>query len=293
MTLDVAVCTRDRVDHLHRCLASIAAQTLPPRRVLVVNGGRPLAGLGKSVDVIASPPGLPRQRNLALDVLDGELIAFVDDDVELEREYLERVVDWFAHRPIAVGTSGHIDNDVPFSPASRVFRRAFSLSTGDGTLRPSGEVAYLQHPVTATAVQTLSGSNMVWRRSALHGLRFDETLEGYAYMEDVDFSLRASLRGELWMLPDAHLLHDRTQISRVPTRDYVRQVFANGAYLFEKHRPAYRFRPGAYVRRVLGRSAFYVAVAARTRSVEPLIGLVQGIASIPAALRRGRSAASD
>jgi GT2 family glycosyltransferase len=258
-----------------------------------VNGGGTLDGLDEAVEIVSSAPGLPRQRNLALDLLDGELIAFFDDDVALGREYLERVVDLFVRRPTAVGVSGHIDNDAGFAAGSRAFRRAFSLSTGDGKLQPSGEAMYLRRPAAPTRVQTLSGSNMVWRRSALDGLRFDETLEGYAYMEDVDFSLRAALRGELWTLPDARLVHERTQTSRVPPRAYVRQVFANGAYLFAKHRKAYPLRSGAYARRVLGRAAFYVAVAARARSVEPLLGLAEGLASIPAALRRGHSAVGD
>jgi GT2 family glycosyltransferase len=293
VVLDVALCTRDRLEHLRRCLASVAAQTAPPRRVLVVNGGRPLDSLGTQVEVVDVEPSLPRQRNVALDILDGELVAFLDDDVELRPDYLERVRAWFEEHPATVGVSGHVDNDVPFSAASSAFRRTFSLSTGDGVLRPSCDVIYLQHPTVPTRVHAVSGSNMVWRRSALHGLRFDEALEGYAYMEDVDFSLRAGLRGELWMLPDARLLHDRTQTSRVPPRAYVRQVFTNGAYLFAKHRATYGLRSSAYARRVVGRSAAYVAVAARTRSPEPLIGLAQGVAAIPEALGRGRAAAND
>ena len=290
MTLDVAVCTRDRPDDLRRCLVSVAAQTAPPRRVLVVNSGRPLTSLDGTAEVVESESGLPRQRNLALGLLDGDLVAFLDDDVELDTEYLEHVLQWFDEHPETVGVSGSIDNDVPFSAASRYYRRMFSLSTGDGILRPSGDLIYLYHPGCPTRVDSLSGSNMVWRRSAIEPLQFDETLEGYAYMEDVDFSLRAGLRGDLWMLSDAHLVHHKTQASRVPPRAYVRQVIENGAYLFGKHRRAYPLRATAYARRVVGRSTAYVAVAARTRSLEPLLGLAQGVAAVPAALRRGRRA---
>jgi GT2 family glycosyltransferase len=293
VTLDVAVCTRDRREHLRRCLASVAAQTTPPRRILVVNGGDPLGSLGVPAEVVDAEPGLPHQRNVALDLLDGDIVAFLDDDVELRPEYVERVLTWFAEHPQTVGVSGNIDNDVPFTAASRAFRRAFCLSTGDGILRSSGEVIYLRRPAAPARVQAVSGSNMVWRRASIQRLRFDESLEGYAYMEDVDFSLRAGLKGELWMLPNAHLVHHRTETSRVPPRAYVRQVFGNGAYLFAKHRRAYGLRPPAYVRRVLGRSAFYLTLAARTGSAEPLIGLGQGIAAIPGALRRGRLVGDD
>jgi GT2 family glycosyltransferase len=293
LTIDVAICTRDRVEDLQRCLASVVAQTVSPCRVLVVNGGRPLGSLGPSVEVVESEPSLPRQRNVALDAVDSELVAFLDDDVELRPGYLEQVVRWFSEHPETIGASGHIENDVPFSSASRAFRRVFSLSAGDGILRPSGDLIYLYHPARPTRVDSLSGSNMVWRRAAIGGLRFDEGLKGYAYMEDVDFSLRAGRRGELWMLSDAYLVHHTTQTSRVAPRAYVRQVLANGAYLFAKHRLGYSLRSAAYARRLLGRSAAYVAVAARTRSAEPLIGVATGIAAVPAALRRGRQARND
>jgi GT2 family glycosyltransferase len=293
VTLDIAICTRDRPDDLRRCLAAVARQTAPPRRILVVNGGAPLSALDSPAEVFESAPGLPRQRNLALDRLDAELVAFLDDDVELDADYLEHVLRWFAEHPTTVGVSGHIKNDLPFSAASRYYRRLFSLSSGDGILQPSGEVIYLYHPARPTRVDALSGSNMIWRRSAVESLRFDEALEGYAYMEDVDFSLRAGLRGELWMLPDARLLHHKTQAARVPARAYVRQVIENGAYLYGKHGREYPLRRTAYARRVVGRSTAYVAVAARSRSLEPLLGLAEGVAAVPAALRRGRLASGD
>ena len=290
MRLDVAICTRNRVDDLGRCLRSVEAQTVSPQRVLIVNSGVGLGPLPLGVEVTESRPGLPRQRNVALEALDGDLVAFFDDDVELHPTYLEHVVDWLAEHPEAVGVSGHIDNDVVFSAASRVFRRAFSLSIGDGVLCPSGDLIYLYHPSRPTRVDALSGSNMVWRRQAIEPLRFDQALEGYAYMEDVDFSLRAGARGELWVLPNAHLVHGKTQTSRVMPRSYARQVVENGAYLFAKHRASRRLRLGAYARRLLGRSVAFTAVAVQRRSFEPVIGLAQGLAHVPAALHRGREA---
>ena len=293
MELDVAICTRDRAEDLRRCLASVMAQTAVPRRILVVNSGARLGGLAARVEVVDSEPGLPRQRNVALQMLNGDLIAFLDDDVELRTGYLDCALRRFAENPETIGVSGNIENDLPFSAASRVFRRAFSLSTGDGMLQPSGDLIYLYHPRLPTRVHALSGSNMVWRRAMIEPLRFDEALEGYAYMEDVDFSLRAGTRGELWVLPDAHLVHHKTQTSRVPRRSYVRQVIENGTYLYAKHRRTHELRPSAYARRVVGRSAGYVGVAAKCGSLEPFIGVAEGLAAAPRAFRRGRRASLD
>jgi GT2 family glycosyltransferase len=283
-TLDVAICTKDRPQELELCLASLHAQTRTADRILVVDAGStPYKGEG--VEVVHASPGLTRQRNLALKLLEGDFVAFLDDDVELDARYLENVLGWLSRRGECVGVSGHIDSDVPFSPASLLYRRVFALGTADGRLKRSGDGIYLYHPRQATRVDFISGSNMVWRRSAIEGLQFDEALEGYGYMEDFDFSLRASPRGELWMLPDAHLVHRKTMTSRVPPRAYVRQVLANGAYLFAKHQSTYGLSRAALMRRLLGRALAYVALAIARRSMEPLMGVLYGIRDIPRLLR--------
>jgi GT2 family glycosyltransferase len=284
--LDVAICTKDRPQELELCLASLRAQTRPADRILVVDAGStPYEGGG--AEVVRASPNLPQQRNLALKLLNGDFVAFFDDDVELDVSYLENVLRWLSTKPECVGVSGHIDNDIPFSPASRVYRRLFALGTADGRLKPSGDGIYLYHPHQSKRVDFISGSNMIWRRSAIEGLHFDETLEGYAYMEDLDFSLRASRGGELWMLSDAHLVHHRTPSSRGPRREYVRQVLSNGTYLFAKHQQAHGLSRTAFARRLVGRTIVFVGVAAAHRSREPLIGVLQGLREVPQKLDAG------
>lgn len=287
LTVDVAICTRDRPGELQSCLESVRAQTTRPKAILVVNGGRPLGDVGKDVTVRNSAPGLPRQRNVALSLLDADLVSFLDDDVELEPTYLEHIVRWFETHAECVGAGGNVVNDRPLSRGSLMFRRAFSLGTGDGRLRPSGDAIYLYHPRLPTRVDYLSGSNMVWRRNRIAGLRFDERLEGYGYMEDVDFSLTAARHGDLWVVPEARLAHAKTHTARVPPRSYVSQVFANGAYLFAKHKRSQGFSGHAYARRVVGRIGAYMGLAARKGSMEPLIGIAIGIRAMRRMLQAG------
>lgn len=244
----------------------------------------------QSVVTIDSRPGLTVQRNVGLQTATGDLVAFIDDDVELEPDYFEQMRGWFSLNVQCIGASGRIENDVPYSGASRAFRRVFALGTADGMLRRSGDAIYLYQPLKPTRVEFLSGSNMVWRRSALGKLAFDEALGGYAYMEDVDFSLRAAPLGELWMVPKARLVHNKTATSRVPQRAYVRQVLANGAYLYSKHRRCQNLRLSSYSRRVAGRVLAYAGIAVANRSVEPLVGILQGLRDIPRMIRAGKNA---
>lgn len=291
MAIDAVICTKDRPEELAACLRSLAGQSVPPARAIVVDASTAGAAgdepASLPVERHPSPPGLPRQRNLGLALARADLVAFLDDDVELEPGYLEAIGEWFEGHPDCVGASGHITND-PVRPASsRLFRRIFCLANDDGRLRASGDAAYLRHPVRPTRVDFVSGSNMVFRRDRVADLRFDEALEGYAYMEDVDFSLRARRRGELWMVPAARLAHHKTVTARIPPRPYVRQVFGNSAALFVKHREACGLRRLAFARRLAGRALAYLALSVAGRSWEPALGTALGLRDAAVRLRGG------
>ena len=290
MTIDVVVCTRNRPRELARCLASLSAQSRPPARVLVVHGGEPRGRVrdevpGLEIEERQTEAGLPRQRNLGLRLVDADAVAFFDDDVELEPGYLEAVARFFGSHPRCAGLSGNITNDPVRSRPVRAFRTVFSLANDDGRLRPSGDGAYLRHPRSAARVDVLSGSNMIFRRSAIQGLQFDERLQGYGYMEDVDFSLRAASRGELWSIPDARLLHTRTPTSRLSAREYPHHVIVNSALLFRSHRALCGLSRVAFARRIMGRVIAYGLLGARRGTTEPLAGALAGVRHLPAALR--------
>jgi GT2 family glycosyltransferase len=292
MTIDVVVCTKDRPRDLERCLTSLASQARLPDRVVVIDASesspRPLTPSGLTLEVVSSHPGLPRQRNVALERVTADLVAFVDDDVELAPGYLQAVIEFFEAHQACVGVSGNITNAAARPLASRLFRAVFSLANDDGRLRPSGDAAYLRHPKRPTQVDVVSGSNMVFRRSRIAGLSFDERLEGYAYMEDVDFSLRAASRGELWTIPSARLVHHFSPTARPSTRAYVEQVFVNAGLLFAVHREWRHLRRGAFVRRLAGRTAAYALLSVYRRSLDPIAGALRGLRRVPASQKAAK-----
>jgi GT2 family glycosyltransferase len=232
---------------------------------------------------------LPAQRNLALEAARHDLVVFLDDDVELEPEYLAAVERWFSARQACVGVSGYIVNDDLRGWTGRLLRLALGFANDDGKLRRSGDAAYLRRPAVATRVDLLSGCNMTYRRETIEGLglRFDERLGGYGYMEDVDFALLASDHGELWMLPEARLVHKKSLTARVPARAYVRQVFAYSALLFGKHRRRRGLSTLAFAHRMLGRLVAYLGLAIWRRSLATVRGVLEGVAAIPHMIREG------
>ena len=99
--ISVIVPTHDDGDLLERCLRSIAAQTLPPLEVIVVDDGstRPeaVAGLERAVELLPTTrlirqanAGPSAARNRGLAESGGRWIAFVDADDELPPDSLAR-----------------------------------------------------------------------------------------------------------------------------------------------------------------------------------------------------------
>ena len=288
MSLDVVICTRNRPLELDACLRSLAIQSELPDAVVIVDSSDeldPLPDVALPVRRFSSAVGLPLQRNFALRHVTSDLVTFLDDDVELEPEYIAAIKHWFLETEDCVGVSGNITNDPRRPGLSRAFRRLFDIANDDGLLRRSGDVGYLRHPQIAACVDVISGSNMTFRRTALHSIRFREDLGRYAYMEDADVALRLRGVGTLWMLPEAKLVHHRTPAARLPRREYVAEVLRNSTLLFVAHRDNHALSFPQFLRRMLGRVTAYAALGARAGSAQPLLGVVDGLGASRRVLR--------
>lgn len=221
---EVVVCTKDRPDELGRCLSSVAEQTCPPSRVVVVDGSTQTsakttrdvlmaAQLVVPVDVMHTEPGLTRQRNIALGRLlpDTRVVHFVDDDAILARDYLQRILEEFDTGVAAVG--GRIAN-LPSHRPTRWRCRLLLDSTRQGALLPSG-VNVLNFAGDATrSTDWLSGCAMSYSTTAISDLRFDESRTGSGFGEDVDFSARCRDRGRVLWTPFASVIHDQSPHER-------------------------------------------------------------------------------
>lgn len=94
----VVVCTADRATTLDGCVQSLLQLDYPNYRVLIVDNSRdpiPTRAVARKhdVDYIRAPErGLSRARNLALEVVETDWIAFTDDDCRPEPTWLSELV---------------------------------------------------------------------------------------------------------------------------------------------------------------------------------------------------------
>ena len=152
---------------------------------------------------------LPGARNYAVERAKGEIILFIDDDVELPSGFLQ------AH-----ARNYQTDSDIG-AVAGRVFDR-MKLADARSDLKieylppeamDPGIAWYyidLVHTVKPQQVLTARGCNMSFRREIFeqYNLRFDERFRGSAVREESDFCLRIRKTGlKIWYDPEAHLVH--------------------------------------------------------------------------------------
>jgi len=232
---------------LAACIESLRTQIRRADEVIVVDGStarlparmrrrlRKRLG-GTRIRFVATPPGLPRQRNLGATLAHGSVVVFLDDDVVLERGYLEAIAAVYENDPYAaIGGVGGAQVPDPTPRESRLRRavcRTFLLeSYGDGRLKRSGRPSYLLSPTEECAVEFLSGCNMSYRREVLSELDFDERLCGYALGEDLDFSYRVARRWALVATPAARCDHRQAKGGR-PETDAFRAMSIFNKYLF-------------------------------------------------------------
>ncbi|PTE20595.1 glycosyltransferase [Cereibacter changlensis JA139] len=187
----VGIATTGRPEILGHTLRALAGQSRPPDRLLLCAAeGSDTAGLPAlpGMRLLTAPRGLTRQRNAILDQAAAEdVILFLDDDFLPAPDYLERLARAFAAHPEVVMMTGRVLAD----------------GIGGAGLRPEEAARILAASppdpgAGMTPVYNGYGCNMAFRAGpVLAGLRFDDRLPLYGWLEDVDFSRRISGHGRI------------------------------------------------------------------------------------------------
>jgi len=191
--------------------------------------------------LLSTRQSIPAQRNLALDVVDTDLVSFADDDALPSLDYLEKVVEVFQadQQGRLGGLEGGDPRGVMFSYrlaqsgrelARRFVRRLRIPPSVGGSLQLPGELRDL--PIRPA--RSLHGAKMTFPTHLARQLRFDEAMERYAYLEDFDFSFRVSRTHCLASRPDAFMAHLRAKEARPSEVQYFLSSWVNPAYLIEK-----------------------------------------------------------
>jgi GT2 family glycosyltransferase len=229
MRIAIGIATRGRAATLAEVLAELRRQRRRPDRTIVCHTvPEDIAGCAtEGVEFLASPPGLPRQRNRILDAAaDCDLVLFLDDDFLPAPDYLAVTEAVFRARPDAVVTTGHVLADGAKGPG-------ISVEEGRALLARDH---YEGDPLAAVPHFNGYGCNMAVRMAVVRaqGIRVDEALPLYAWYEDIDFTRRLGRHGAILRLAGARGVHLGTKSARTPGMRLGYSQVVNPVYLARK-----------------------------------------------------------
>lgn len=185
-SITIAICTKDRPENLARCLQSLQelAKQASQLEILVIDNApsddrtQQLVASLPWVRYVREPkPGLDFARNQALQSATGEILAFLDDDVVVDRRWLKGLMTAWQENPDAAAFTGLV---LPYEleTAAQIlfeqrggFRRGFQ-KIRYGQILPGNPL----HPCGAGIFG--AGCNMAFRREILLKIGgFDEALD--------------------------------------------------------------------------------------------------------------------
>jgi GT2 family glycosyltransferase len=246
--VSIVVPTADRPDAIRRCVKSLLGTDYPKLEVIIVDN-RPrssgaaalceLAAGDVRIRYLAEPrPGVSHARNTGLAAATGELVGFVDDDIEVDRWWLVNLVAELAENKIDCATSMVLPTRLD-TPAQRAFEAMKGFGQGT-TRRVFGPELAAEDPLYPFAPGRFGpGGCALWRRSTVVRLGGFDPLLGPGTPsragEDLELFLRlARSGGSILYTPHGVAWHDHG-IEWSELRDRLRAYGTGLSAMFVRH----------------------------------------------------------
>ncbi len=274
-------CTYKRPDALIKLLESIVRQSLYPDQILIIDGSPEDATKEILFDnnyhnleyfkVDAIHRGLTKQRNFGIQKVaeTSKIVCFLDDDILLMPEYFKNLVSTYNEFSDAVGVGGYILDEVQWKRNPYEKEVQFDEFEMDGWIRKLGSrnalrkklgllsdqppgfmpefsnglsIGFLPPSDKTYPVEFFMGGVASYRKELFKKISFSSYFEGYGLYEDMDFCLRASKIGQLYLNTGAQLYHYHEEKGRPNQFDYGKMVVRNGWYVWRVKYPKPNFK---------------------------------------------------
>ncbi|TBW25663.1 glycosyltransferase family 2 protein [Gramella sp. KN1008] len=275
ISFGLIVCTYERASSLKRLLDSVKKQTQYPDEILIIDGSfteetkdiideNPYVNL-KYFKVGVEDRGLTKQRNYGIDHSGNvDVICFADDDLVLEKDYFAQLLSTYKKKPEAIAVGGWIDDDTYWRKVEGNYKPKFDEFIIDNYVRklgqrnvfrkrlgllsdkPPGFMPEFSHgfstgflpPLDKTyEVEFFMGGVSSYRSNLFQKIKFSSYFEGYGLYEDMDFCLRASKIGQLYVNCAARVVHHHEQAGRPNKYKFGKMVIINGWYVWRVKYP--------------------------------------------------------
>ncbi|MBI9082649.1 MAG: glycosyltransferase [Desulfobacterales bacterium] len=291
--------TKDRPEKMKNLLESLAVQTVPCGRIIVVASGMDIGDLVRSfADRLpveyhqCDSPGQIRQRNMAISLLDGNtpLAGSLDDDIVLELEAVSAMIDFWNRVPAnTAGVAFNIVNNPPYRYS--VFKAMIGMDKKQGRVLPSGYNVSTSPVKRDLKSDWLCGGATVWKQEILKRFHHRPIRSKWAIGEDVLFSYPVGKSFPLYVCAAARVRHEHVydHAVKVKHRYYGRTVTLWRFYFIERHPElSLLFCTWMVIGQIIARSGSGLFLA-KPDEVQYALGQVQGLVRGFLALARGKS----
>jgi glycosyltransferase involved in cell wall biosynthesis len=142
--ISIVVPTRNRKDHVITLLKSIALQEFPPKEILIVDSSDDCSYHAEITSAFStmplkfliSKPSVCVQRNVGIKAALYDWVLLLDDDIEIENNYLKSLSEYIQKNPACGAVAGRllqkegavwVDQYPPDSVSGLIFKFLFQL----------------------------------------------------------------------------------------------------------------------------------------------------------------------
>lgn len=264
MKISIIIPTYNRDKHLYNCLISILHQKKLPMEVIVVDNAR--HNKAKKIVNIIKKQFYKKKiniifiknkensgaiaRNLGAFHSKGDLIAFLDDDVILDKNYYYEIEKVFIKNKKALGVHGYDTTLEQFKTKlqksfflslvykfSKLFQISSYFEIKKARVLPSLCVTN-PYPGFKSIIQSewVSTCAGVFSKKVFSKFKFDSKLKKYSWNEYLDFSYSIFLENpkSLFITPNAKYRDVQTEQGRLQLKEQIYMAEVYDAYIFVK-----------------------------------------------------------
>jgi glycosyltransferase involved in cell wall biosynthesis len=304
MKISVMIPTMRRDELLLGAVRSLAAQTVLPDELLVIDDGEIMPSTMAAITAACAErgiafryfkkdqPGLAESKNVGAQMAEGDVICCLDDDIILAPDYLAELRQaWAAHWDDATvaGIGGVFNGHRPVGRLERLLDRIFSLAPlspkKTWSILPWGFQTFDYGLVELEEADWMPGGNSSLRAAIAKRYAFAPLQPGRTALEDIDYGWRLAKDGyRLLMTGRVRMRHLESPVGRERAKLSGFKEGSNRIFLYRKHGERTRLNDARFALAAIGSIGKKLMAAAINREragayLRQAVGLAEGYLS--------------
>lgn len=226
VSFGIVIPTKNRFDDCLRAIKSSVNQSQLPAEIVIIDQSVDLSlrdviesyrmrfiGIEFVYEYDPKLSGLTAAKNKAIRLSKSDILLFIDDDIVLDKQFVEILTDRYRRYPNISGFGGCI---VLPEDKTSALRRKIALIFQQGPFKDMRSILQAGYFENKDIVESmfLSGGLSSLRREVFDKVLFNDTLTGASPIEDLDFYSRACKYFKFALVPQARALHNVSPINR-------------------------------------------------------------------------------